>query len=72
MFTDICQKVFDFFTIFTDLSVRHPIKHEQELSILCLLSIAFVTVLLRSFGMFLLDIHHNDKNQKDIDQLLNN
>lgn len=63
MFTDICQKVFDFFTIFTDLLVRHPIENKTELSLLCLFSIGFVTALLGSFGMFLLDISHNNKNQ---------
>ena len=63
MIEDVCQKVFDFFTIFADLIIRHPIEDESLLFFLCFLSIAFVTILLGSFGMHLLNTSHEGKNQ---------
>lgn len=63
MFTDICQKVFDFFTIFADLIIRYPVEDKALLFFVCFLSIAFVTILLGSFGMFLLETSHDGKNQ---------
>lgn len=63
MATNICQKVFDFFTIFADLLVRQPIENEILLSLICFISIAFVAILLGAFGMFLLDISHEGKNK---------
>lgn len=61
--TDICQKVFDFFTIFADLLVRWPIEDGNLLSLICFISIAFVAILLGAFGVFLVDISHEGKNR---------
>ena len=61
--TDICQKVFDFFTIFADLLVRRPIEDGNLLSLICFISIAFVAILLGAFGVFLVDISHEGKNR---------
>ena len=63
MTTNICQKVFDFFTIFADLLVRQPIENRNLLSLIYFLSIAFVAILLGAFGMFLLDVSHEGKNR---------
>lgn len=60
---DICQKVFDFFTIFADLLVRWPIEDGNLLSLICFISIAFVAILLGAFGVFLVDISHKGKNR---------
>lgn len=60
---DICQKVFDFFTIFADLLVRWPIEDRNLLSLICFISIAFVAILLGAFGMSLLDASHEGKNR---------
>lgn len=62
MSINICQKVFDFFTIFADLLVRQPIEDKILLPLICFMSIAFVAILLGAFGMFLLDISHESKN----------
>ena len=63
MSINICQKVFDFFTIFADLLVRQPIENRTLLSLIYFISIAFVAILLGAFGMFLLDISHEGKNK---------
>lgn len=63
MTEDICQKVFDFFTIFADLFIRRPIEDKALLFFLCFISIATVTIFLGSFGMHLLDASHEYKNQ---------
>lgn len=64
MAEDICQKVFDFFTIFADLFIRRPIEDKSLLFFLCFISIAAVTIFLGSFGMFLLDRANRLPNQK--------
>lgn len=63
MTEDICQKVFDFFTIFADLIIRYPVEDKTLLSFVCFLSIAFVAILLGAFGMSLLDTSHEGKNR---------
>ena len=63
MSINICQKVFDFFTMFADLLVRWPLEDGNLLSLICFISIAFVAILLGAFGVFLVDISHEGKNR---------
>lgn len=63
MTEDICQKAFDFFTIFADLIIRSPLEDRSLLYLICFLSIAFVAILLGSLGVFLVDISHEGKNR---------
>lgn len=63
MSINICQKVFDFFTMFADLLVRWPLEDRSLLSLICFISIAFVAILLGSLGVFLVDISHEGKNR---------
>lgn len=62
MFTDTCQKVFDFFTIFADLLIREPINDKDWLNIACLTSILFVIMILGCIGSALLDVPDDNKN----------
>lgn len=63
MSINICQKVFDFFTMFADLLVRWPLEDRGLLSLICFISIAFIAILLGSLGVFLVDISHEGKNR---------
>lgn len=63
MSINICQKVFDFFTMFADLLVRRPLEDRSLLFLICFISIAFVAILLGSLGVFLVNISHEGKNR---------